>query len=385
MGSERVEDCPVCHRSNCEKPSHRRTNGNGKHPPRTVRLTPASTITPIPVRWLWEDRLALGTFGLVGGREGIGKSLCMLTIAADMTRGRLPGVYAGQPKSVILAASEDSWEHTIVPRLMGADADLARVYRVDVITSALGTAELSVPDDLAELERLIPAHDVALVILDPLLSRLHAKLDSHKDAEVRLALEPIVVLADRTGCTVVGLIHVNKSGSTDALTSLMGSRAFAAVARSVLFVMKDPEHEDSRVLGLVKNNLGRGDLPSKTFTVVNTNVTPDADIPIWTGRLQWTADSQRSIRDMLSEETTATSEGHPSAITDACEWLTDYLEDAGGRADSNVIRRAAAHAGHHKNTVYRAKDRLGLIATSVGFPRKVYWSIPGSASADADA
>lgn len=49
---------------------------------RVITLTPASTIKPRPVRWLWEDRLALGTFNLWGGREGIGKSIVECTIAA---------------------------------------------------------------------------------------------------------------------------------------------------------------------------------------------------------------------------------------------------------------------------------------------------------------
>jgi len=70
--------------------------------------------------------------------------------------------------------------------------------------------------------------DAALILLDPLLSRLDSSLDSHKDAEVRIALEPLVALADRSAAAVLGLIHVNKSGGQDPLDIVMGSRAFAA-------------------------------------------------------------------------------------------------------------------------------------------------------------
>jgi hypothetical protein len=41
---------------------------------RVVRITFASEIEPRPVHWLWQDRLALGTFALLAGREGIGKT-----------------------------------------------------------------------------------------------------------------------------------------------------------------------------------------------------------------------------------------------------------------------------------------------------------------------
>ena len=65
------------------------------------------------------------------------------------------------------------------------------------------------------------------------MSRLSDRIDTHRDAEVRLALEPLAALANRAGMSVLGIIHHNKSGSTDPLQVIMGSRAFTAVARSV--------------------------------------------------------------------------------------------------------------------------------------------------------
>ena len=240
---------------------------------RQVRLTPASAIAVRPVRWLWSDRLPLGAVALLGGREGVGKSILMCQLAADVTRGRVPGVFAQCPQSVMIAATEDSWAHTIVPRLMAAEADLSRVFRVEVTLTDLEETALSLPQDLAALEQAIVGHAVALVIFDPLLSRLDASLDTHKDSEVRQALEPLAALADRTGASVVGLIHVNKSAHTDPLTTLMGSRAFAAVARAVLFVVTDPEDEEMRLLGQAKNNLGRADLPTLRFCMESVKVT----------------------------------------------------------------------------------------------------------------
>jgi hypothetical protein len=69
---------------------------------RQIRLTPASTIAIRPVHWLWDDRIALGTLALLGGREGIGKSMVGYHLAAEVTRGQLPGSYHGQPKAVMV-------------------------------------------------------------------------------------------------------------------------------------------------------------------------------------------------------------------------------------------------------------------------------------------
>src|SRR5476651_1994147 len=94
---------------------------------RHIILTKASQIKPRPVFWLWKNRLALGTLGLLAGRQGVGKSTLAYWVAARLTRGELYGTYFGTPKAVLICAAEDSWEHTIVPRLIAAGADRDRI------------------------------------------------------------------------------------------------------------------------------------------------------------------------------------------------------------------------------------------------------------------
>jgi hypothetical protein len=328
------------------------------------------------VKWLWADRVPLGALTLVGGREGIGKSIWSYTTAADVTRGRLPGAYQGQPRGVIVAATEDSWEHTIAPRLMAAGADLDRVFRVDVTTGDGLDAVLCLPRDLAGLEGAIDKVDGAVVLLDPLLSRLDSALDTHKDADVRRALEPLAKLAAAKSVAVLGLIHVNKSTSTDALTMLMASRAFAAVARAVLFLMVDPEDENVRLLGQAKNNLGKTDLPTLKFRITPAHVADTPEGPVWTGRLEWAGESARPLSEAL--EAAAANSGDRSATSEAAEWLQDYLESKDGRCESAVIKREGAKAGHSIDVLKRAKRKLGIVAKSSGFPRHTHWALPQS-------
>jgi hypothetical protein len=51
-----------------------------------------------------------------------------------LPQGTLPGHLYGKPKAVIVSASEDAWEETIVPRPMAAGSDLDKVYRVDSVS-----------------------------------------------------------------------------------------------------------------------------------------------------------------------------------------------------------------------------------------------------------
>jgi len=341
---------------------------------RRIVLTSAARIRPRPVFWLWTGRLALGTLGLLAGREGTGKSTLSYWIAARITRGELPGQYQGAAKAVLVCATEDSWEHTIVPRLMAAGADLALVYRVEVLNADDIHVGLSLPRDLLAVDRAARETDAAMLLLDPLMSRL-GDLDTHRDAEVRQALEPLVAIADRTSMAVLGLIHHNKSGSADPLQLVMGSKAFTAVARSVHTVVPDPDDDTDtrRLFGTPKNNLGRTDLPTLSFTIASYAIDTDEGTA-WTGRLEWGEELAASIGDTMRRA--ADGREDRSATSEAADWLGDYVASKGGQVPSADAKRHGKAAGHSDAALRRARERLKLVVSSDGFPRVTYWDLP---------
>lgn len=351
---------------------------------RHVRLTCAAEIKPRRVKWLWDERLALGTLGLLAGREGLGKSSLGYWLAAQVSRGALAGEYLGQPRAVLVCATEDSWAHTIVPRLQAVDADLTRVFQVEVVSGDGITVGLSLPRDLHQMEESAQTAGAALLLLDPLMSRLSESLDSHKDGEVRRALEPLVAIADRTDMAVLGLIHHNKSGSTDPLQLVMGSKAFTAVARSVHTVVPDPDDDTDtrRLFGTPKNNLGSTALPTLAFSMASHPIETD-DGTAWTGKVVWGASSAASIGDAMRRG--AQSAEDKTATTEAAEWLDDYLTMNGGSASSADIKRDGAKAGHSQDTLKRAKTKLGLTVQSSGFPRHTDWQFTSGSSAPAQS
>ena len=319
-----------------------KTTTNGDTPTgRRIVLTPASSIAPKRVRWTWDERIAAGTIALLAGREGLGKSTLGYWMAARLTRGELPGEYEGTPRTALVCTTEDSWAHTVVPRLMAHDADLDLVYRTEVRYADedinLG---LSLPDDIDELRDAATNNDVALLVLDPLMSRLSDKFDTHIDAEVRRALEPLVSVAEDTRMAVLGLIHHNKSGSSDPLQLVMASKAFAAVARSVHTCIPDPDDDTQqrRLFGTSKNNLGRMGLPTLTFTM-QTFTYPTDEEDGTTGQIVWGEELTESIADALARASQGPEER--TALEEACEWLSDYLEEHHGRCSrrSTTSRR----------------------------------------------
>jgi hypothetical protein len=287
---------------------------------RALSVISADTIDPKSPHWLDDRRIPLNAVTLLAGREGIGKSTISYDITAKVTRGTLAGQYAGTPKGVAVVAGEDSWEHVIVPRLMAADADRSRVYRVEA-TQDGRTDTVSMPADLTRLEVLCVEHDIALIILDPLMSVIHGSLDTHKDREVRQALDPLSSFAAKRNIAVLGLIHVNKTATTDPLTSIMGSRAFAAVARSILYCMVDPEGEgeDQYLYGHAKSNLGPKQAMIKYGLI---EITLPTDEPITTSRVQWGDVDTRTIRDAM-ETARAVAQPVGELATDLEAWIRE--------------------------------------------------------------
>ena len=249
---------------------------------RRARITWADQIKIRPVVWTWTDkgegRIPAGTLCVAAGREGTGKSTFGIWLAAQITRGTLPGNLYGTPRRVLYVAIEDSWEHTLAPRLKAAGADLSMVGRFDVIEDTDEQVTLSLPADNELLEASIREHDVALVVPDPLMSVISERIDTHRTRDVRMALDPLAGIANRTGCLLLGIPHFNKNAGTDPSLLITGSGAFKDVPRSVLGFVRDADAADgSRVMTQTKNNLGRDDLPSLRYLLERVEIATDED------------------------------------------------------------------------------------------------------------
>lgn len=347
-----------------------------RHPARLgggrIRLTPASQIEARPVIWAWEDngqgRIPAGSLVSAAGREGTGKSSFGIWMASEITRGTLPGSLQGRPRQVVYVAVEDSWTFTLVPRLIAAGADLDRVYRAEVAVDEDETTTLSLPHDLAELETVITRYDVGLVVLDPLMSTIGGAIDTHREREVRKALDPLARLADRTGAVILGIAHFNKGAGTDASSLITGSGAFKNVPRAIFGFACDPE-DGTRVMTQTKNSLGRSDLPSLEYRIISAKV-ETADGTAEVGRFVFDGETERSVAQILGDRIDAEER---SERDEAAAWLADFIERQ-GEVPANDVFKAGAAAGFSKDTLKRAKGRAGIESRKSSFGAGWVWA-----------
>jgi hypothetical protein len=348
-----------------------RQSANGNEPTlRRARITWASDIEPRPVVWAWKDgdhgRIPAGSLSIAAGREGTGKSTFGMWETANITRGTLPGSLYGTPGTVLYVAMEDSWQHTIVPRLIAAEANRDMVGRFDVVSFADDEMTLSLPHDNDLLEAAIVEHGVRLVLIDPIMSVLGDSINASRSREVRRALDPLAKIADRTGCLIQGIAHFNKSSDRDPSSRIQESSAFKDVPRSVFTFAKD---DDGRVMTQTKNSLGRDDLPSLTYVIEQVAV-PTPEGMAYPGKFIFTGESERSVSDLLRD-----AGGNDDGDRDAVDaWLTDFLTD--GEQTANDVYKAADSAGYSKDQAKRAKKRLGIIATHPDVRGPWYWQTP---------
>jgi AAA domain len=370
-----VEVCQTCGQPevNCTEPAQF-SHGDGNRPRpsdndgsaaepaqsgRQVVVTLASSIRPRPVRWLWPERIPSGALTLLAGREGIGKSLVGVHLAAQLTRGTLPGDRHGQPSRVLFATSEDAWEFTMVPRLLAAGADLDRIGRVQVADEGVITG-LTLPADAHELGGYMESHQVALLVLDPLTSVMDGRIDAHRDREVRSALEPLGQLAERARAAVLGLVHLGKGMGSDPVNLILGSRAFSAVARVAMVAARDPDDDDESrsVLSVEMSNLGRIDVPGLTYRIDGTQIMTDEG-PAGAGLLVWTGETDRRVRNIMAD---AEDRGEK---TRADDYLRKALV-AGPRPTKAVEEEAREVHRISKRTLERARGDLKIPTAKVG-------------------
>ncbi|MGS0754149.1 AAA family ATPase [Roseateles sp. GG27B] len=253
---------------------------------------------------------------------------------------------------------------------MGADRS-----RVFFITGARIAGEVQPFDPARDMPMLLAqaevVGDVRLLIVDPVVSAVLG--DSHKNTEVRRAMQPLVDLGAALDCAVLGISHFSKGGAgSDPASRVVGSIAFTAVARVVLVAakVKSEDGSDRRILARGKSNVGPDD-GGFEYHIEQSEPLPD----IHASYIAWGDAVAGSARDLLTDPNEQ-DEDEKSAVDAAADFVRQVLAD--GLTPSNTVKTEAASAGVSWASVRRAADVMSVIkskgtAESGG---AWYWKLP---------
>ena len=196
-----------------------------------------------------EDYIPFGKLTIIQGNPGEGKTyFAMMLTAACTNRKLFPNMEDIEPFNVIYQTAEDGMGDTIKPRLVEAGADLSRVMVIDDTEEAL-----TLSDD--RIEKAVRQNQVRLVIIDPVQAFIGADVDMNRANEVRPVFRKLGMIAEKTGCAIVLIGHLNKSSGTQSTYRGLGSIDIIAAVRSLIFIGKVRKDPTTRVLIHEKSSL----------------------------------------------------------------------------------------------------------------------------------
>ncbi len=202
-----------------------------------------------------------------------------------------------------------------------------------------------------------------------------------------MALEPLIKLCGDQDMAVLALIHVNKSGTTDPLNSIMGSKAFTTIPRSILYCIEEADGRKS--MCHTKCNVGpklatiEYSIRAVTFELPEEEVDEGDSRLIHTSAITWGEEDERSAQDILveSSEAQAPKSDNAKAILEMVEScgeagiarkdLASMLPHIkGGTLDSCLTRlKKRGQLGQNDHEMYVIPDKSGKkVATAVQEP-----------------
>jgi archaellum biogenesis ATPase FlaH len=326
-------------------------------------------VEPERVDWLWHGRLPLGKIVVLDGDPSVGKSTLAVDCSARVSTGRAwPDGAPNRRAAVLLLSAEDGLADTIRPRLDAAQGNPANVhalteirYRDEEDNVRTRPATLA---DLDEIERAVRRTRAVLVVVDVLMAFLPGKVDSHRDQDVRGVLSGLAAMAERTGCCVLMLRHLNKAAGGSAMYRGGGSIGIIGAARVGLLAALDPEDENRRVLAGIKCNLAA--MPEALAYQLTDS--PEHGC----ARVEWLGASMHTAGQLLAGPR---DEDERTERDDAADWLHAYLVDNGGEASRRDLVKAARSEGHSERTLQRALRSANVTTARVGFPATTVWRL----------
>jgi hypothetical protein len=264
----------------------------------------------------------------------------------------------------------------MVPRLVAAGADRDKVIIPHISARAKDsqnevTARLNVKRDLLMIAKFIKNDpDIAVLILDPITSYLGGA-NLNKDEEIRPLMDKLILLGQKTGLTILALVHSNKRSDVDAVEKVMGASSVAAGARAVWTIGKDPDDSTLYRMGLAKGNVikKKGGFE---YRIVDAEVKIEGETETHP-KIQWGKETDMDANAMLQADRDKVRGGNEDSKVNIA--IAVLRETVPGLA-TDVFKKAEQE-GVHERAIYRAKEKLGVQSYRAGFGGKTFWYIPG--------
>lgn len=323
-----------------------------------------ANVEPRAVDWLWEPFIPAGMLTMLSGDPGTGKSFIALSIAAELSRGRLQDNRIVEPANTLYLSVENPVAESLRPRFDALGGDPARFFLLQGKSQfdQDGNQHLTAVTlaDLTEIEAAIVKVHARLMVVDPIQSYLGAGVDLHRSNETRPVMDGLAMLAQRHGCAILLLRHLSKQSGGKAIHRGLGSVDLTGAVRSEILAGSLPDDPDARAMVHIKSNVGR------TGRALGYSIDEQ-------GHFEWTGESQITEAQLLA----APAGPDNGKLAHAREWLSAQLSS--GAQEQEEIQNLAKDEGISKATLRRAKRELCVRSRKDGLSGPWMWCLPEDA------
>lgn len=226
-------------------------------------VTSGDQIPDKQIKFLWKDRFSY-QFGLLAGRQGLGKSMLVGYLAAKITTATFKswGDGAPCPTGSVMFFTPEGGESLTMQRIRNMGGNVKNLFFYSGLGSGRlrpdGTLDTDLDPVVSDTVNLTQAIDAAekktgqkvhLIIIDPITDFM-GDIKQNDNAEVTRALRGLDYLAVERNICILGVKHLNKTANTSAAVyNVGGSNAFTSKPRFVYLLDQTPESRKAELMG----------------------------------------------------------------------------------------------------------------------------------------
>ena len=215
------------------------------------------------IEFLWKDRFPY-QFGLIAGRQGLGKSMFVGYLAAKVTNASFKNWLDGAPcpTGSVLFFTPEGGSSLTIQRIRNMNGNIKNLVFYSGLGSGRyrpdGTLDTDFDPNVCDIANLTQAIDAAekntgqkvhLIVIDPITDFM-GDTKQNDNAEVTRALRGLDYLATERKICIIGVKHLNKNNNTSAAVyNVGGSVAFTSKPRFVYMLDQTPESRRAELEG----------------------------------------------------------------------------------------------------------------------------------------
>lgn len=316
-------------------------------------------------KWVARNLMAYSYVAMIVGRGGSGKTLSLLSMAAQVQGG--PRVFDGdkvEPQNVLWYSQDDDDALDVIPRLVAVGGNPDLLIRPDMDAEAMDIRLLCFPDGEKRAIRLIRERNIGLFIIDIASDFLCDGKKSYSPIDVGEFILSLSRVGRQTGAGVGISVHETKDFHGPAIEAAAGTAAWGNRVRLGSRALQDENDKSKFYLAIFKPG------PGGRFVTYAIHSELVGECP----RIVKVVESDQSAEDLGRKQEEA---GKKTAIEEAKKFLLDFLKSepmhvndvskAGmerAKVDVTILRTALTQLGG-----YPHPHRVNLVNHS-------YWHLP---------